>query len=47
MLHYPDKDERSPGDEEEFFSVYVTERLEDYLALSLAAIILIVILLFF
>ncbi|MBE3585880.1 MULTISPECIES: hypothetical protein [Desulfofundulus] len=47
MLVEPDKNEHIQGDEEEFFSVYVTERLEDYLALSLAAMILIVILLFF
>ncbi|MDQ0285355.1 hypothetical protein J2Z49_000448 [Desulfofundulus luciae] len=47
MLLYPDKNEDPPGDGEEIFFVFFTERMEDYLALSLAALILIIILLFF
>jgi len=40
----PEKDRRTRGEETQIFP---TERLEDYLALSLAALILIIILLFF
>ncbi|MGB9804528.1 MAG: hypothetical protein ACPLRU_01650 [Desulfofundulus sp.] len=48
MLLYEDKNGHFPEEDEgELYSVFVTERLEDYLALSIAAVLVIIILLFF
>ncbi|RPF49220.1 hypothetical protein EDD75_0024 [Thermodesulfitimonas autotrophica] len=43
---YPEEDKYSLNDGEEGSSLFITERIEDYLALSVAAAILVIVLLF-